>query len=140
MGTYDLYGLKLDNIEPAKSLLETILGVHFQLRDSMYLGEYYLCKVNKEEKYLIRNNYFENEGWAEEQYKNFKVLFYVNRPQNPDKLQQKIVNGSDNISMLRRRIITDDRWETELHLVNGQFETIFKRKLPEEGLLATGKK
>jgi len=67
-------------------------------------------------------------------------LLYVNCPQNPDELQQKIVNASDNISMLRRTIFTDDQWETELHLVNGQFETIFKRKLPKKGLLATGKK
>jgi len=53
MEIYDLYGLKLDNIEQTKSLLETVLGVRFQLRDSLYLGEYYRCKVNKEEKYLI---------------------------------------------------------------------------------------
>jgi len=131
MNIYDLYGLNVDNIESAKLLLESIVGIHFELRDSMYIGDYYSSKVSQKERYIIQNNYYEPEGWKEEQYKDFKVLFYANCPQNPDELHTKISSCSDIVCMLHRTIITETRWAKELRFVNGQFEIISEQKLPK---------
>ena len=129
MNIYDLYGLKVDNIEQAKLLLEPVLDVHFELRESMYIGEYYLGKINREKRYVIQNNYHEREGWIEEKYKYFNILLYVNDPPNPDELHKKIVNLSDAVCLLLRRITNDGQWRKELHFVKGQFKIVSEKKL-----------
>jgi hypothetical protein len=131
MKIYDLYGLNVDNIESAKLLIESVVGVRFELRDSMYIGDYYLSELTQEENYVIRYNYYEPEGWEKEQYKDFKVLFYANCPKNPEELHRKMSSCSDVVCMLHRTIITETRWARELRFVNGQFEIVSEQKLPD---------
>ena len=77
---FDLYGLRIDDIESAKVLLGNILSVEFEPRYSDYkCGDYYLFKnADTQESFTLQKNYdeFEDE-WIEEEHREYSLLFYV---------------------------------------------------------------
>jgi hypothetical protein len=80
MKTFDLFGLPLDDIDAARRVIETALGISFVPHESLYMGEYYLWRQG-EEKVLLRRNLDPQDGEvAEARFAHFPILLDVTQP------------------------------------------------------------
>lgn len=81
---FDLYGLRIDDIDNAKKLLEGMLSIEFEKRYSDYkCGDYY-CFISgeKQESFTLQKNYddFEDE-WIEDKHREYSLLLYLDNTQ-----------------------------------------------------------
>lgn len=105
MKTYDIYGLKGDNLEEHLPVIERAIGAKFAAHESSYMGgDYYrLGKVGEESFKLVRNyDSFEQE-WFEEDFKDADALLYVNATDRPDEWEQRLSNEVEGITLLKRQ-------------------------------------
>jgi hypothetical protein len=92
MAIYDLYGFLSDDINGARGLLETSLGIKFEVRDSDYQGgEYFQWGKTIDEHFVLKRNVDPIDGEpAEMSFPDHPVLFYVNDTPRSDDLQTRI--------------------------------------------------
>src|SRR6516165_511709 len=108
MSTQDLYGFRANDLEAARSSVETALGVKLDPRNSSYRGGDYYCKStqDKDEVLLQTNNDGEEDGWAEEDYKEFGVLLRVYSPEHGDKYKKALTDRDRGFTLLERSLTT----------------------------------
>lgn len=103
MAIYDLYGFLSNDIERAKKLLETSLGIQFEVRDSDYQGgEYYKWGKTGVENFVLKRNIDPIDGESVEMsFPGHEVLFYVNDTSRSAELQERINQKAKNFVLLR---------------------------------------
>lgn len=81
MSRYDLYGIRAENIDTARAMVEAALGVQMVPHEGSYRGgEYYRLGNVNEENYILQMNYNNNEAeWAESTYAEYSILLYVSK-------------------------------------------------------------
>lgn len=104
MATNDLYGCLVPTLEESKSLLEKILDITFEARDSLYHGEYYHYGNNAEEHFLLKNNVdpFDGEP-AEINFADYPILLYVNRTTRSSELRNLFDRALGKFPLLRQK-------------------------------------
>lgn len=82
MKSYDLYGVKVNEITSAKLLIEEVLGVTMAEHESSYhCGVYFRVSSldTGEENFILQKNFDEYEKeWAEDDFRDYLILLYVN--------------------------------------------------------------
>jgi hypothetical protein len=103
MAIYDLYGFLSDDIDGAKNLLETSLGIHFEVRESDYQGGKYLRWGNtSDEHFVLKRNADPFDGEPSEMsFPAHRILFYVNDTSRSANLQRQINQRVKNLVLLR---------------------------------------
>jgi hypothetical protein len=103
MAAYDIYGMDLTNIVNAKDLMESLLGVNFEERESDYqAGIYYRAGCGSEENFVIKKNLDPYDGEpVEPQFQEYKILLYINNTLRSLKLQNTISVGNSKVVLLR---------------------------------------
>lgn len=130
MDVYDIYGFKSEEIEEVRDTFEESSGVTLELRISSYLGGTYYLKGNgNEENFILRRNYSDEEGWAEEEYKELGVILYVSRSQRADELRELLLRSLEHeILFIERIVITEDRRYQKYKYVDGKEQLLFERR------------
>lgn len=106
MKYYDLYGLMFSNLDTARDFLEATLGIQFIPHDSFYHGEYYLFQGEEQEELMLKSNFDEVEQeFAEEEFSRYPVLLYASEVKDPQALQQRLVDASSKVELLRREVL-----------------------------------
>lgn len=107
MAVYDLYGCMSDDIDGARSLLETSLGIQFESRDSDYQGGDYLqWGKTSHEHFVLKRNVDPIDGEpAEISFPMHQILFYVNDTSRSEELQKKINQEAKSFALLRHEDI-----------------------------------
>jgi len=83
--------IKEDDMRKIQLLLEQMLNIEFQKRESSYWGEYCICKNLKTMKSMeIKYNYID-EDWQYEELKNCPIIIYLNETLEEDDCFQKIL-------------------------------------------------
>jgi hypothetical protein len=103
MAIYDLYGSASDDIDGARSLLESSLGIAFQARDSEYQGgRYFQWGLASGEHFVLKQNIDLVDGEpAEMAFPDQKILLYINDTPNSKELQEKIHRGAKTFALVR---------------------------------------
>ena len=106
MAMYDLYGCESDDIHAAKKLLEEVLSINFDLRNSEYQGgEYFQWGRTSGEHFVLKRNIDPIDGGAAEMsFSAHKVLLYLNDTPHSKDLREKIQQGAKSFVVLRQRI------------------------------------
>jgi hypothetical protein len=103
MAVYDLYGFISDDIEQAKNILESSLGIKFDIRESDYQGgEYFKWGRNNGEQFVLKRNVDPIDGEpAEISFSTHPILFYVNDTARSMELQDRISQKAKGFALLR---------------------------------------
>ena len=107
MKTFDLYGIKNNDLENARTLIEKILDFKFVAHESSYFGGVYYRYNNVGEEHFILQKNFDlvEDEWFEDKHKNIKILFYVNETNRSRKIKETISSNTDKVVLLRHKII-----------------------------------
>ncbi|MDR0779520.1 MAG: hypothetical protein LBF16_02350 [Pseudomonadales bacterium] len=103
MAIYDLYEIDVGSIVEARSLLEAILSLSLEERDSSFHhGPYFAAGKTGEENFELKFNLdpYENEP-SEGAYPNAKFLFYVNNTKRSPMLGEILSKANGSIKLLR---------------------------------------
>jgi hypothetical protein len=126
MNVFDTYGIKTDDLELAKTLVEDVLG-QMEPHESSYIGEYYLRTVSNEENYVLQPNFCDGD-WTEEDYQDCGILLYINESPMRDKIREEILSEkNDKIELIRRVIHTEDGWRREYRYIDKRDVLISER-------------
>ncbi|MPS29594.1 MAG: hypothetical protein E2576_01070 [Alcaligenaceae bacterium] len=103
MAIYDLYGFMPDDIDGAKDVLESALGMQLDARDSYYQGGgYFQWGKTSDEHFLLKRNVDPIDGEpAEPSFPKYKVLFYANDTSRSESLQKMIDEAAKGFVLLR---------------------------------------
>jgi hypothetical protein len=102
MVTYELYGVALQSLDEARSVIEGLLGVTFVPRESSYLGAYLLCRPSDSEKLLLRCNTDPIDGQAaEEEFPGEQLLLYVEGMRNVQQWRNVLLAKKNMFKLLR---------------------------------------
>lgn len=103
MAIYDLYGFMSNDIEGAKNILESSLGIQFNNRESDYQGgEYFQWGKTNDEHFVLKRNVDPIDGEpAEMSFPVHQILFYVNDTARSAALQERIEQGAKDFVLLR---------------------------------------
>jgi len=72
-----LFGSKAATSEDLATQLEPFLGVAFEAKSSLYLGEYFYHEGEVADKLSVRNNFVPGFGLAESDHREYQVLVYA---------------------------------------------------------------
>lgn len=102
--SYDLYGIKCESLELAKSLIEALLNMVMIAHESgFHCGDYFRLYDVGQEHFILQNNYDDFEGeWTEESFSEFPFLFYVNETDRSETLKS-ILLGDNRIALLKHQ-------------------------------------
>lgn len=106
---YDVYGLKINDLETAKQWIEKRLGIILKLHNSSYLGGDYYRGDSTSYK-LLKNcyDYDGEEDWIEEEHQEYGIIFQVNDLPNCDETRDILLNNSSEIiNVIRRTCINE---------------------------------
>jgi hypothetical protein len=131
MSTQDLYGFRSNDLEAARASVETTLGVELDPRNSSYRGGDYYCKSteDKDEVLLQTNNDGEEDGWAEEDYKEFGVLLRVYSPEHGDDYKEALTDRDSGFILLERSVTTPSGVLRRMRYTGGKEETYFEKQI-----------
>ena len=103
MAIYDLYGCTSDDICGARELLEAVLSVKFDIRESEYKGgEYFQWGQTNGEHFVLKRNVDPVDGEpAEMSFPAYKTLFYLNDTLHSKELQEKFQQEANIFVRLR---------------------------------------
>jgi hypothetical protein len=103
MTVYDLYGFMSNDIEGARNILESSLGIQFGVRESAYQGgEYFQCGKTNDEHFVLKRNVDPIDGEpAEMSFPVHQILFYVNDTTRSADLQNRMNEGARDFALLR---------------------------------------
>lgn len=95
---FNLYSLKIEKLDTARSILQHVLKMDFLMHDSLYFGVYYMAKDSYGTKISIKWNFNpEEEEYLEPDFKDEKILVYVD-------------NASlDTANMYNEKLLEDER-------------------------------
>ena len=111
MGTmgnrYDTYGFAAATLEELAPLLQQVLGLPFQERESSYYaGEYYLYQPSYgQEIRLYRNHDPVTDSWVREQYRDYAVILEVSGLDTMDEIRQRVLTGLPGAVLLASRVL-----------------------------------
>ncbi|TKC79202.1 hypothetical protein FAZ69_30540 [Trinickia terrae] len=103
MTIYDLYGFSSADIDKAKSILETALGIRFVAHSGSYHGDrYFIFGDDEGEHFVLKQNVdpFDDEP-AEMDYPEHPILLYVNDTSRSVDLQKIIAKKAEGFVLLR---------------------------------------
>jgi hypothetical protein len=127
MNIFDAYGLRVNDLELARALIEDVIG-HMELHESSYVGEYYVLTTSDEENYILQPN-FRDDDWAEENYKYCGYLLYVNESPKRDEIREKLLSRyEDIIEFIRRVIYTKNGVRSEYKYTDGKDILVSERE------------
>ncbi|RAS80059.1 hypothetical protein A4U60_15395 [Priestia endophytica] len=116
-------GILKDNIHNITKDLQKILNVRFEEHESSYWGEYNVAILSEKANIRITYNYVD-EDWQEEDFKQYPLLFKLNRVNEPEKIMNLICSKLSYVTPLyleeiearigRRKYYSDDR-QNELY-------------------------
>lgn len=104
--TYTLYGVKAQTIDEAAKLVERILGVQFQRRNSLHMGgNYYKYRdrTNSRSMILKGNNTEDLNELDEEDFPQHKILLYVENVPSDALFNVALTNAPNFFEKLRVR-------------------------------------
>ena len=103
MAIYDLYGINASSIEEAKSLVERLLSIQLEERESSYhRGPYFAHGQIGHENFEIKFNMDPFEDVPnEDDFPDHEFLLYVNNTGRSNELQAALGKGGDVVSLLR---------------------------------------
>lgn len=103
MAIYDLYGFMSDDIEGVRSILESSLGIQFDIRESDYQGgKYFQWGKTNDEHFVLKRNIDPIDGEpAEISFPVHHILFYVNDTARSADLQERMNQGAKDFALLR---------------------------------------
>ena len=88
---YDVYGFEKLNLDEAARVVESILGITLERRDSSYWGIYYCSGKGPGRDFMLYKN---DEGeWHTPKHKVYGVILLVNALDNMDEIQHKLTSG-----------------------------------------------
>jgi hypothetical protein len=130
MSTQDLYGLKTNDLEAARSVAERALGVALELRNSSYYGgDYYQQRFEKHDEITLQINHDGNDGgWAEEDYREFGVLLRVFSPDDGDRYKKALTCPQCGFVPLERSVASSSRI-LRIRYVGGEEQVYFEKQL-----------
>lgn len=103
MKTYDLYGIRVDDLETARAVVEDALRIKLNPHESSYhCGDYYRVGDAGAEHIVLQRNHDDLEKeWTEEGFKEFPVLLYVNETDRAADIENALAR-MPAVSLLRR--------------------------------------
>jgi hypothetical protein len=103
MKTHDVYAIPANDLEAARAVIETILGITLLPHNSLYIGEYYLGKLNDEE-YQLRKNLDPMDGEpVDGRFPVTGLLLYVNGTQRAPEIERALLAQMPGVELLSRR-------------------------------------
>jgi hypothetical protein len=102
MTTFDLYAINTDDLKNASVLVERVLSISLESRESTYQGGNYFLSGNESgEHFVLKKNLdpFDDEP-VEQAFPEVRILLYVNDTQRQSEIQDALVRGG---SVLLRR-------------------------------------
>jgi hypothetical protein len=108
--TVDLYGIVVEDLEVARKLIESILGVELNAHEGLYQGgDYYRKELDDGRLILQSNNDLLcqdddplEERWTEPEFSNYPILVYVEGHSDSDGIRSLLTMGNSQIRWLRR--------------------------------------
>ena len=103
MSTYDLYGLKSDDLDGAKRLFDAMLSITFDPRESLYQGgDYYFYGDKSGEHFVLKRNLDPFDGDPSEiNFPDYKILLYINDTHPANELRAAISSAESGVTHLR---------------------------------------
>ena len=88
----DLFGLRSDDLESARTIVEKAFEVALEPRHSSYHGgDYYSKQLSNKDEFILKvNSDGEEGGYAEEDYKDFNILLCVYSPVDCDRYKKAL--------------------------------------------------
>src|SRR5260221_11957057 len=103
MTIYDVYALPANDLETIRAVIETILGVKLVPHESLYLGDYYLGKLNEEE-YQLRKNIDPIDGEpVDSRFPITGSLLYVNGTRRAPEIEKALMTQMPGVALLSRK-------------------------------------
>jgi hypothetical protein len=105
MNTYDVYGFLTDDLETVRASVESALGVVFAAHESSYRGgDYYRFGEVGNEELILQYNLSTVDGeWAEEGFREFPTLLYVDNTSRAEEIEKFLTAKNMGASLLRRQ-------------------------------------
>lgn len=103
MYIYDLYGSFSADINEAKVLIESALGIKFDARNGDYQGgDYFECDGPGDENFILKRNIdpYDDEP-IEMKFPKHQILFYINDTLRSAELKMLIEQGAGSLALLR---------------------------------------
>ncbi len=106
----DLYGLSGDDLAAARRLVEDLLPIKLESRESLYQGgHYYFCECEQGVIRLQRNvdllwqiGDATEERWAEPKFPEYPILLYVEGGPDATLFRNELTRGSSGVVHLKR--------------------------------------
>ncbi|CAM5352388.1 hypothetical protein MAUB1S_06080 [Mycolicibacterium aubagnense] len=104
MAIYDLYGIEAESLDDAKMLLEGLLEISFEGRESLFHGEYYAARGESAESFMLKENRdpFEDVP-VEDDFPDSKFLLYVDETNRSNELRDALAKAGGAIVFLRHQ-------------------------------------
>lgn len=104
--SYDLYGVKCESLEIARSLIEKLLNIVMIAHESgFHCGEYYRRYDVGQEHFILQKNYDDFEGeWTEDSFTEYPFLFYVNETDRSEDLKSALLREK-RIAFLKHQVL-----------------------------------
>ena len=103
---HDLYGATNFSMGEFRAEVEKVLGIKFNLHDSLYIGgDYFRAGELTGEKFVIQLNHFEFDGepeTAEPDYSDYPVILQISSTDRGDDLRKKLGRVA-GLEFLRRQ-------------------------------------
>lgn len=99
-----LFGFQYKDIEMARKLVEQALGIHMVSRESLfYGGDYYKYVGEKGETLILQENIdLIDNTFAEPDFPNVGILFYVYFPMRSNVFEQTMAKQVPDAHLLRK--------------------------------------
>lgn len=120
---YVKIGIKCEDLQKTRIILEDILGIQFIEHESSYTGIYYLCKLSDSQNIQLVNN-FQDGDWTEEKYNNCPLIVELNYLKEPEKVVSKILNNVEEAIFIKAHEIETGVSLKVFDWADGQFKLI----------------
>lgn len=101
MSAFDIYGLLNIDLESAKTMVESVLGLKLQAHDSSYRGgSYYRQGTTGEENFILQNNIDLIDGEPID-FPQYPILLYINHTDRSFEIRQMIESSQEKMILLK---------------------------------------
>jgi len=107
MRRYDVYGFRDASLEAAAQVVEEALGIKLSLRDSSYVGLYYVAGAGAAKDYVVETNAPETGSWYRE-FPDYETILMVNALPDMDTIRDKLTRGRAEPVLLRTTSLPDE--------------------------------
>ena len=107
----DLYGFQVEDIEVARHLVESVLGIKLDAHESLYQGgDYYRKELGDAELILQPNKDLLwqdvdplEDRWAEPEFAVYPILLFLEGHSDADAMRDQLTKSISQIRFLQRR-------------------------------------